>query len=297
MLWSLWAKQGEMLRDEPIGETDTDEEEEEEDDDDDVDAESFASPIWPLVLSALCSQVVNLNELKHGLESNSASNKSSSFDFCVINLVGDCAFFSFLDTFLVSNCLRFVCHLSGLGVIEWCTSEKEDAGLRSSCEFSCPFFSRSTLVDMHLVDAEAFKFNRLLLSLLTVGVGSSLKLHSELAMEALFAWLVECWFVVDLLNENKLNNDARFFFAVFIKHVAGARFCGKTFMFKLESFLVFRPDMVAFPELATIELKQTGGMWLRNMVDWCPLAMGNCCDEPELLRELLTKYDLDLSFC
>ena len=110
--------------------------------------------------------------------------------------------------------------------------------------------------------------------------------------------------VADLLNENKLNNDARFFFAVFIKHVAGARFCGNTFMFKLESFLVFRPDMVAFPELATIELelKQTGGMWLRNMVDWCPprLAVGPSCCEPELcLREMFavfTKYDLDLSF-
>lgn len=151
---------------------------------------------------------------------------------------------------------------------------------------------------MHLVDAEAFKFNRLLLSL-PVGVASSLKLHSELAIEALLACWLQLLFVADLLNENKLNNDARFFFAVLIKHVAGARFCGKTFMFKLESFLVFRPDMVAFPELATIELelKQTGGMWLRYMVDWCPpLLVGNCC-EPELLREMLfTKYDLDLSF-
>jgi len=128
MLWSLLlAKQGEMFRDEPIGETETDE----QTDDDEVDSFTsiFCSSLFPLVfVSALCSQVVNLNELKHGLESNSVSNKWSSLDFCVVSLFSfvDCAFFSFFETFLLSNCLRFVCHLSGLGVADWCIKDDDE---------------------------------------------------------------------------------------------------------------------------------------------------------------------------
>ena len=74
-----------MLRDEPIGDTDTDEDEEDDKDENWL-TSSFVLFV-SLVCAVLCSQEVNLNELKHGLESNSARNKPSSLDFCVISLL------------------------------------------------------------------------------------------------------------------------------------------------------------------------------------------------------------------